>query len=409
MMYSKPFLVQTRNMVLTPIGMRPRSAERAWSASQIRSSDLLRLEEITMTSSPFSLPHSAYKRSQLALLVAATLVGVLGVCGATAANAAPVDLGTLQGGSYSSARAINGKGQVVGNALDGITLTYRQFLWKKGQMSEWSACCSGGLGVPVAINGDREAAGYFDGGFDTYPVYWSAKGHAMQLPPLPGGNGRGAARDINDAGLVAGYTRDGGGNSRHAVLWNRTELYQDLGFMGEPGPGLFNQSLAYGLNNVGEVVGASLVGNEFHAFVWRAGSFTDLGPGSALDITDSGLVMGYAPGMIPVFWRGGLREYLPHLDGSQVAYGHFAVAMNQLGDVVGYAPARKAPYQDTAVLWRGGQAWDLGRFPGGTVSRAFAISDQGKVVGEGNLVPDGPMHALRWTIKPGQAAIAELE
>jgi chitinase len=261
--------------------------------------------------------------------------------------------------------------------------------------------------VPVAINAGREVVGYEDGGFDTYPVYWSAKGRAVPLPPLPGGNGRGAARDINDAGLVAGYTRDAGGNSRHAVLWYRKQLYRDLGFMGEPGPGLFNQSLAYGLNNVGDVVGAALVGSEFHAFVWRDGAFTDLGPGSALDITDGGLVMGTAPGLIPVLWRSGVREYLPHLDGSPVAYGHLAMAMNQLGDVVGYAPARKAPYQDTAVLWRGGQAMDLGRFPGGTVSRAFGINDQGKVVGEGNLEPDGPMHALRWTVKPGQAVLVE--
>jgi uncharacterized membrane protein len=62
---------------------------------------------------------------------------------------------------------------------------------------------------------------------------------------------------------------------------------------------------------------------------------------------------------------------------------------------------------DTAVMWRGGHAIDLGRYPGGTVSRAFGVNDQGKVVGEGNLVPDGPMRALRWTIKPGQAAVVE--
>jgi uncharacterized membrane protein len=77
--------------------------------------------------------------------------------------------------------------------------------------------------------------------------------------------------------------------------------------------------------------------------------------------------------------------------------------------VVGYGPALKAPYQDTAIVWRRGKAVDLGRYPGGSVSRAFGINDRGKIIGEGNLQPDGPMHALRWTIKPGKPAQVELQ
>ena len=38
------------------------------------------------------------------------------------------------------------------------------------------------------------------------------------------------------------------------------------------------------------------------------------------------------------------------------------------------------------VLWRGGKAIDLGRYPGGTVSRAYGVNDKGQIVGEGNLV-----------------------
>jgi uncharacterized membrane protein len=60
-------------------------------------------------------------------LIAVTFVGWLGCQSIGLAKGAPVDLGTLNGGSYASARAINGKGQIIGNALDGATLTYRQF------------------------------------------------------------------------------------------------------------------------------------------------------------------------------------------------------------------------------------------------------------------------------------------
>ncbi|MFZ5551040.1 MAG: hypothetical protein ACOZJX_20245 [Pseudomonadota bacterium] len=321
----------------------------------------------------------------------------------------PGDLGLLNNGPYASARVITPGGDAIGNALDGVTLTTRQALWSQGSVVAWSDCCASGLGVPRAINRWREVAGYNEGGFDTYPVSWSGAGVAIELPGLPGGNGRGAAGGINDAGLVAGHTRGPDGATRHAVLWQHGVLVRDLGFMGQAGPGLANQSMAHGLNNQGQVVGASLVGSEFHAFLWQDGTFTDLGPGAALGITEDGqTIFGTAPGLIPVVWRNGVRAYLPALGGGGIAYGHTASAMNNKGEVVGFAPSRKPPYQDTAVVWRNGKAINLGRYPGGTVSRAYGLNDKGQVVGEGNLAPDGMMHALRWTLRAGQPPVVEL-
>ncbi|MEK8034724.1 hypothetical protein AACH06_28230 [Ideonella sp. DXS29W] len=321
------------------------------------------------------------------------------------------DLGSLHGAdAYGSARAVNRAGRVVGNAYDTETGSTRQAQWWQGTVVAWGDCCGSGLGVPVAINRTGEVAGYNEGGFDTYPVYWSASGVAVELPGLPGGNTRGAAHDINDAGYVAGYTRDANGQSRHAVLWRGGVLEVDLGFMGQAGPGYANQSMAYGLNNQNVVVGTALIGNDYHAFSWQDGVFTDLGLGVAREVTDDGLtIAGTAPGGMPVVWRGGVRSYLPALGGGAIAYGHTLSAMNNKGQAVGFAPAVKAPYLDTAVLWRGGKAIDLGRYPGGTVSRAYGISDQGVVVGEGNLVPNGPMHALRWTLRAGGVAQVELQ
>jgi probable HAF family extracellular repeat protein len=325
--------------------------------------------------------------------------------------APPADLGTLNDGYYAAAFAINRNGVVIGNAMDGVTLTTRQVIWRNGQVIDWAGCCGSGQGVPKAINLAGEAVGYNEGGFDTYPVYWSAAGAWVELPGLPGASSnRGAAGDINNAGLVAGHVRgtEGGGFSRHAVLWQGGLLVRDMGFLGQPDNGLINQTMAYGLNNAGTVVGTGLVGSEMHAFVWRNGTYTDLGPGQALDITDDeATIVGNAPGLIPVVWRGGVRSYLRALGGGAMAYGHTVSAMNNKGEVAGFAPATKAPYLDTAVLWRGGKAIDLGRHPGGTVSRAYGINDKGQVVGEGNLEPNGPMHALRWITKAGQVVAVE--
>jgi len=318
-------------------------------------------------------------------------------------------MGLLNGGPYASARAINAKGVAVGQAMDGATLSNKQARWAGGTVTVWSDCCGGGLGTPTSLNRSGQGAGYVNAGYDNRPLYWAADGSAVQLPPLPGGNGRGSAYDINDTGFVVGDTRDPSGIGQHAVIWHLGNLYRDLGFMGSPGPGLANSSLAHGINNLGEVVGSSLVGSEYHAFIWRNGNFTDLGPGAALDITDSGLVLGNAPGSIPVLWRSGVRENLRALSGAKVAYGHTASAINNKGVVVGYAPATRAPYQDTAVVWRNGKATDLGRYPGGTVSRAYGINDKGQIVGEGNLAPNGPMHALSWTLTTGLPAVVELQ
>jgi probable HAF family extracellular repeat protein len=318
-------------------------------------------------------------------------------CGWALAQPIPVDLGVLPGGSYSSARAINAKGQIMGLANDPVTFAYEQVMWINGEISVRSTCCAAGLGVPRALNKKREAAGYADEGYEDGHWYWNSTGVPIRLPGLPGGIGRGSAFDINDAGRIVGYSVD---NSlrRHAVIWNRTRFALDLG--NELGA---TNSSASGINNLGDIVGDA----DGAVFVRRLGSVTTLGPGSALDISDAGLIAGYAPGLVPVVWRDGVREYLPGLFGP-IAWGHTITGLNNAGDLVGFTFQQSGPLYATAVLWRNGQAIDLGRYPGGTISAAWDINDSGQIVGEGNLVPDGPMHALRWTVKPGRLPVVEL-
>jgi len=318
-------------------------------------------------------------------------------CGSALAARLPIDLGGLPGGTYSSARVINAKGEIMGLATDPQTFAYLQVMWISGAISVRSECCGAGLGVPRALNRKREAAGYADEGYEDGHWYWDAQGVPTRLPGLPGGIDRGSAYDINDAGQIVGYSLDTN-LRRHAVLWKRTTLARDLS---EELGG--TNSAATGINNAGDIVGDA----DGIVFVRRNGLVETLGPGTALDINDTGLIAGYAPGQVPVLWRNGVREYLPGLDGP-VAYGHTITSLNNAGDLVGFTFPKTGPLYNTAVLWRNGQAIDLGRYPGGTISAAYGINDKGQIVGEGNIVPGGPMHALRWTVKAGGAPVVDL-
>ncbi len=312
-----------------------------------------------------------------------------------------VDLGLLPGGTYASARAINTTGGIVGMVTDS-TGAFKQARFAGGVATLLaSSCCASSLAAPLALNDSGEAVGWGRVyGSLSDPAYWNAAGVTVALQPMPGSSATGLrAYDINNSGVIVGSdVKAGTAPEYHGVVWNRGTFVRDLGFLGQAAPGLANATFAQGVNDAGDIVGEAVVGMDRHAFLWRGGVFTDLGLGSALDLNSAGLVVGYAPGLVPATWTGTVRKNLPALGGGTTAYGHTVTDLNNAGDIVGYAPQPSGPLRDTAVLWRGGTAIDLGRYPGGTVSRAFGINDAGQIVGEGNLVDGGPMHALMWTV-----------
>ena len=74
--------------------------------------------------------------------------------------------------------------------------------------------------------------------------------------------------------------------------------------------------------------------------------------------------------------------------------------MNDSGDVAGYAGS---PNIDAhAILWRNGQAIDLGVWPGGHYSVANGINNLGQIVGTGTVAGDNLDHALMWTVARGK-------
>ncbi len=139
--------------------------------------------------------------------------------------------------------------------------------------------------------------------------------------------------------------------------------------------GLYAQ--ARSINSRGAIVGTYTTLSGDHAFMWD-GTFAALGPGSALDINDSDVVVGSSGGQA-VAWNGGSVSEL----GPGKASG-----INTMGDIVG---------DDThhAFLIRNGVRQDLGTLAGPN-SAAFGINDTAQVVGVSSFGSSSAFHATLW-------------
>jgi probable HAF family extracellular repeat protein len=228
------------------------------------------------------------------------------------------DLGTL-GGIYSAARGLNDAGQVVGTSrVSTESLTADSFLWEDGVMT--------GLGIPGApgtfASGINDAGQVVGGWYDGH--HWRAYlwDDGVFSEPFPG-----KAAAINNAGLVAGEWESTRGYPV-AALWDAAHGVRELGVL--PG-GVF--SAAYGLNDMGQVVGWSESNGGDHAFLWDDGQMIDLGHGAAADINNAGQIVGWS-----FIWSDGVRANLNDLvlDDFGLTISS-ASAINDAGQIVAIA------------------------------------------------------------------------
>jgi len=147
-------------------------------------------------------------------------------------------------------------------------------------------------------------------------------------------------------------------------------------------------SVARGMNNLGQVVGALSAADTYHAFVYANGSLTDLGlfggdSSSAFAINDAGQVVGTSYGYsetAPIrgfLYSGGTMSAI-QAPGSTYAFG-----INNAGTVVGgwTVTTSEGDTFQHAYTYAGGVFTDLGTLPIGDGSRAYAINSAGMVVG----------------------------
>jgi probable HAF family extracellular repeat protein len=198
------------------------------------------------------------------------------------------------------------------------------------------------------------------------------------------------ARTINNNGQVTGYsgtpkTVEGGCSLRfrpcpthvtHAFLWQAGTM-TDLGTLGG------NYSQGNGINNLGEVVGtAQLKSGSSEAFLYRNGKMTGIGSFSAAAINDLGVIAGSEgiPGeghTDAVIWQNGKITDLGLLPGEGGIYTD-AAGINRVDEVAGSGDNRES--MERAWVWRNGTMTDIGTL-GGPQAAAYAINNAGQIVG----------------------------
>lgn len=317
------------------------------------------------------------------------------------------DLGTLPGGTASSATAINDNRHVVGESTNAAGVA-RAFLWQAGVMTDLGDL-GGGMSTATAINGKGQVVGESTNVSGAHHAFLWQAGIMTDLGTLPGGY-RSRATDINDKGQVVGWSA-----TRSVSVYDpdptRPFLWQggvmtDLGRPDATASWPVHRAVA--INEKGQIVvrsdgGPSGRGIDIRTFVWHAGAWTNVsdpyGPPRVIgaDINAEGQVAGWSGGYSRYtsawVWDHGVLTGLGTLGGYQPE----AHAINGARQVVGYDQAQGgAMGVGHGFLWDNGTMKDLGALFDGGLSTASGLNGGGDVVGWGYAARYGPAHAVLW-------------
>ena len=226
------------------------------------------------------------------------------------------DLGAYGGisgpGLFSSARAVNDNGQVVGWANPSYSEGYHAVLWENGQpmtdLNRPGGISSGANGVNATgqVVGQSTTAD----NSENHAFLWEKLAGTWtmtDLGTLTAGGGYSDAKAINSSCQVVGESSAPGSEDYHAFLWEKggcagtgPGTMMDLGTLGG------TYSSAAGINDAGQIVGISTTGDTTaagdlvrHAFVWEGGEMIDLGSlggtySAAAGINSNGVVIGWS-------------------------------------------------------------------------------------------------------------------
>jgi probable HAF family extracellular repeat protein len=279
-----------------------------------------------------------------------------------------------------TAYGIGNDGSVVGSGTNADS-EGRAFVWKEGTTT-FLPTLGGPSAYATATNGGTVVGASLSGDFTRGFIY--RDGTIQGIGTLYGGES--VAYGINAAGQVVGDSTDASGNNR-AFLYSGGTL-TDIGTLGG------TDARARGINNAGMIVGGSQPGPGFpddgaHAFLYHDGTMQDLGTlgggfSWAEAINDAGQVAGYSltsgdTAWHPFLYSGGVMHDLGSFGG---LYSE-AHAINAAGMVVGYSSFAEFGFSH-AFVYADGSLIDLNTVADGlgiqVLTDAVGINDAGQIV-----------------------------
>ncbi|MDO8585558.1 MAG: PEP-CTERM sorting domain-containing protein [Armatimonadota bacterium] len=317
------------------------------------------------------------------------------------------------------AHDINNRNQVVGTLVTGGGDRHA-FLWQNNQMQDLDSRV-GGTSFAQAINYSGQVVGGRASGAEMQAYLWKPDGATQNLGKLRTTDTWSFAWDINSSGQVVGYSGSGTWSIANngfspisttfsAFLWDPvTQAMRELTNMAP-------NSIAYGINDAGDVVGTMFLGAGSRGFLWENnGNITDLGSlnntwSNGYDINNHRQIAGtsgYGGGSAGFLWENGTKYIMPQ-GGNANAQG-----INDEGAVVGlYASSSPDSHAYVGGVSDGqGYVSDLGTFQDGTHNIGYgtyadAINDLYTVVGSAER--NGVQHATLWNPVPEPSSLFAL-